>query len=94
MTEWPTFGQATPIARIDRPAHQLTGAVGHPFDRADDRPVLLLRLRTGEVMALLGSTDPRSTSFTVLQRDPADPSELLAHFRDLTALRPTDITAL
>ena len=24
VAEWPTFGGATPIARVDRPAHQLT----------------------------------------------------------------------
>jgi hypothetical protein len=94
VAEWPTFGGAVPIARVNRPTHQLTGAVGYPFDRVGESPVLILQLRTGEVIALLGSADPRSTSFTLLQRDPGDPSELLAHFRDLTALRPTDLTAL
>lgn len=94
VAEWPSFGSATPIARIDRPAHQLTGALGYSLDRVGQLPVLILRLRTGEVVALLGSVDPRATSFALLQRDPGDPSEIIAHFRTLTGFHPTDITTL
>jgi hypothetical protein len=90
--EWPTFAAATPIARIDRPMNQLTGAVGHRFDELPAAAVLILHLRTGETVALLGSPDPRSSSFALLQRDPGDPAETIAHFQELTGLHATDIT--
>ena len=71
VAEWPTFGAATPIARVHRPAHQLTGAVGYPFEHVGRLPVLILRLGSGEVIALLGSVDPGSTSVTCSSATPA-----------------------
>jgi hypothetical protein len=98
VAEWATFAAATPIARIDRPRHQVSGAVGYAFDDvpagSDKLPVLILHLRTGETVALLGGSDPGSTSFVLLQRDPGDPAEIVSHFQHLTGFRPTDVTAL
>jgi len=93
---WNTFGNATPIARINRPTHQINAAVGYPFDAVPagtgKLPVLLLRLRTGETIALIGSVDPRATSFTLLQRDPGDAAEIITHVRELTGF-PADQVA-
>jgi len=98
IAQWPSFGTATPIAQVNRPTHQINGATGLPFDEvpAGDAklPVLIVQLRTGEVVALMGSVDPRSTQFTLLLRGPEDPASVLAHFRDLTGFRPEDITPL
>ncbi|MEU8813183.1 hypothetical protein [Actinoplanes sp. NPDC048796] len=78
------------IARVNRPIHQIEGAVGYAFDLVRDGdarlPVLILRLRTGEVVALRGSAGPRSTTFALLHRGPADHAKTLPHFRDLTGL--------
>lgn len=88
---WPSFGDATVIARIDRPMHAVKGAIRQQFDEvptADGaRPVVILRLRTGEVVAVLGST-----SFVLLHRGSEDPAEVLAHFREATTFRPEDIS--
>jgi hypothetical protein len=89
--QWPAFGDATVIARIDRPMHAVKSAIREPFDEvptADGTlPVVILQLRTGEVVAVLGST-----SFVLLHRGSGDPAEVLAHFREATTFRPEDIS--
>jgi hypothetical protein len=98
VAQWDTFRDATAIARIDRPAHQVNAAVGYPFDDipagSGKLPVLIVQLRTGEVVALMGSVDPRSTSFALLQRDPGNPAEVIAHVRDLTGFSADEVTPL
>lgn len=98
VEQWDSFRDANAIARIDRPMHQINGAVGYAFDEvptgAGKLPVLILTLRTGEVIALMGSVDPRSTSFVLLHRDPGSAAEVIDHFRELTRLRAEDITPL
>lgn len=98
VSEWGGFGAAAVVARIERPRHQITGALGYPFDQAPvgdgALPVLLLRLRTGEDVAVVGSVDPRSTSFSLLHRGPEDPAEVVAHFRELAGLRDADVIPL
>lgn len=98
VSQWDTFGDAPAIARIDRPTHQITGVVGYPFDHVPageaKLPVLILRLHTGDVIALMGSVDPRSTSFTLLHRGQDRPGEVIAHFLDLTGFRGDDIVAI
>ena len=56
--------------------------------------VVILRLRTGETVAVFGPADPRSASFVLLQRDPGEPAEIIDHFRALTGFRPADVTGL
>ena len=96
--QWDTFGDAAVIARVNRPTHQINAAVGFPFDQVaagDGKlPVLILRLRTGEVVAMMGSVDPRSTTFALLLRGPEDRTEVLTHFRELTGFRADDIVPL
>nr|WP_221383000.1 hypothetical protein [Actinoplanes polyasparticus] len=98
VAEWPSFGDAAVIAQVNRPTLQLTGAVGFPFDHIPagegKLPVLILQLRTGEVIALMGSVDPRSTTFALLLRGSDDATAAITHFQQLSGLRPTDITAL
>jgi hypothetical protein len=91
VSQWPTFGNATVIARIDRPMHAVKGAIREQFDEVPTADgnlrVVILQLRTGEVVALLGST-----SFVLLHRGSGDPAEVLAHFREATTFRPEDIS--
>ncbi|MFD0520763.1 hypothetical protein [Paractinoplanes durhamensis] len=98
VAEWPSFGDATVLGRIDRPMHAVKGAIKHQFDAVpagDGKlPVLILQLRTGEAVAVMGSVDPRATSFVLLYRGQDDPAEVLAHFRELTRFRPGDIVAV
>lgn len=95
---WPTFAQARGIARIDLPEHQVEGRLNSGFDGVDagaaKLPVMILELRTGETVALMGSTDPTSTIWTLLQRDPADPATVIAHFRELTGFSEDQLTPL
>jgi hypothetical protein len=98
VTRWDSFGAAVVVARIDRPRHQINGALGLSFDHVaagDGRlPVLLLRLRTGEEVAVVGSVDARSTSFALLNRGPEDPAEVVAHFKELAGLRDGDVSSV
>jgi hypothetical protein len=98
VTEWPSFGDATAIARINLPMHQLNGAVGRPFDHVPageaKLPVLILELRTGEVVALMGSVDPRSKTFALLYRGDTAPADVIDHFRDLARLDEGEIVAI
>jgi hypothetical protein len=96
--EWASFADARPIARIVRPTHQINGILNNSFDEvpagAGKLPVIILELRSGEVVALLGSADPRSTTFYLLPRDPADPTQLIERFREFTGFGTEDITAI
>jgi hypothetical protein len=95
VSQWDSFGDATVLARVNRPTHAINGATKHRFDSVPagegKLPVLILRLRTGEVVALMGSVDPRSTSFVLLHRGPGNPAEALNHFLELTGFRPDDV---
>ncbi len=95
ITEWSTFGDAAVIARIERQRSQLSAAVGLRFINLpvhdDTLPVILARMRTGEEIAIVGSSDPRSTSFSLLLRGSSEPATAIAHLRELSRLRDTDI---
>ncbi len=95
ISEWPTFGQAKVIGSINRPADQLSAGVGLEFDKIpageSSLPVILAHMRTGEDIAILGSTNPRSTTFSLLLRGIGDPVTALANLRELSRLRETDI---
>ena len=56
--------------------------------------MLILRLRTGEVVALVGSVDPHPTPFALMHRGPGDTAEVVAHFRELTRFRAEDVTPI
>lgn len=98
VDQWPTFAAARGIARLNVPAHQIEGLLNSSFDGVDagaaKLPVLILELGTGETVALMGSTDSRSTIWTLLQRDAGDPATVLAHFRDLTGFTEDQVAPL
>jgi hypothetical protein len=89
---WPEFANARAIARLNLPTHQIVGRLNKDFDTVTmgerELPVIILDLRSGEVVALMGSLEPRSTTFTLLQRDPGDAADVVAHFCEFTGIPP------
>jgi hypothetical protein len=96
--QWNSFADAKAIARINRPMHQINGILNNAFDQvpvgADKLPVMVLQLRSGDVVALMGSVDPRSTTFALLQRDAGDPAEVIRRFLEVTDFSPEDVVPL
>lgn len=90
VSQWSEFGLARPIARIDDTVQGVSNRLPEIFDQVtvgDDRlPVLILRLRTGEDVALIGSTDSKARTVTLLQRHRHDPGETIEHFTEFTGL--------
>ena len=87
--DWP-WERASTVAMIRAGFHDVMGRTWHIFDsvKVDGERirVMVLRQRTGEVIALVVSTGPRaadrrSTHFRVLEGDPA---KALASFLELT----------
>jgi hypothetical protein len=95
---WDQIGPARAVARIERPTTYFEGKFNKSFDKVpigdDTIPVILLELRNGGTAAVVGSADPRSTTFTLMQRGDGDPAQLIAHFSDVTGIPPEDIQAL
>ncbi|HKH51607.1 MAG TPA: hypothetical protein VKA77_07390 [Mycobacterium sp.] len=94
---WTTFANAVPIARLDASILRVRSIVRGVFEPAGDaqpgRYVLMLKLATGETVALLGSHGPQEkvTLFT----DAADnPAEVIEHFRTATGFPPDKITPI
>jgi hypothetical protein len=98
IEQWSSFANAKPIARINRPTHQINGILNNSFDSvsigAEKLPVMILQLRSGDVVALMESVDPRSAVFVLMQRDPGDPAEVIARFREFTDFSPEDVVPL
>jgi hypothetical protein len=71
---------------------------GSDFDRvptgAGDLPVMILELRSGELVAIMGSTERGSRTFTLLARDANDPDATIAHFLDVTRFTEDDVVPL
>ena len=88
---WDDLGDLAAIARINRPMFALRGVFNTGFDRVEagggTLPVLLLELRNGQTVAVIGSVDPRSTVFTLMRRGADDPASVIAHFLEVTGLK-------
>jgi hypothetical protein len=97
LDQWPSFASARGIARIEALPSMVEGMFVTSFDKvetgAGELPVLLLQLRSGEQVAIMGSTGRGSTVFTLLAKT-ADPAATLAHFRDVTRFDDSQVTAL
>jgi hypothetical protein len=95
---WDQLGLTKAIAQIKKPMSYFQGRFNKSFDMVpvgDGKiPVLLLELRSGDVVAVVGSVDPRSTTFTVMERGDADPAPLIAHFSEVTGIPADQIEAL
>jgi hypothetical protein len=98
ISVWETFSHAKAIAQITAPETTVVGRLNNSFDRVPAGtgmlPVIVLELRTGETVAIVGSADPRSTVFTLMQRDPGDPDEVVEHFRELAGFPPDEVERL
>jgi hypothetical protein len=96
--QWRSFADARPIARINRPMHQINGILNNSFDDVpvgtQKLPIMILQLRSGDVVALMGSVDPRSTTFALMQRDPGDPAEVIARFCEFTGFSSEEVVPL
>lgn len=94
ISEWRGFDHGRPIARIDATPLDVQDRLHVLLDRlpAGDKnaEALILRLRSGETVALLGSTGRRGV--TVLQRDAGDPGRTLAAFAEHTGFPADQLT--
>jgi hypothetical protein len=95
---WDELGPVTAIAQITKPQHRLQGVFHKSFDDVPvgdgTIPVMLLKLRSGDTVALIGSVDPRSPVFTLMQKGDGDPKALIAHFSEVTGIPPEEIKAV
>ncbi|MDT5037251.1 MAG: hypothetical protein QOE03_2436 [Micromonosporaceae bacterium] len=92
--QWATFANAAAIARVNLPKHRIVGILNKDFDSVVvgelRLPVMILELRSSEVVALMGSLEPRSTVFTLLHRDRRNMAEeVVSHFCEFTGI-PSD----
>jgi hypothetical protein len=65
--QWNSFDKTRPIARVNRPTQTIESAIGYQLGRlpaGGDTPGIVLMLRSGAVVALLGSTVRRMTSLS------------------------------
>lgn len=98
ISRWEEFSTGRAVAEIHRPTMDIEGLLNASFDEVsvgDDRiPVMILELRTGDVVALLGSVLPRSMTFTLLRREAGGAAELIARFCDLTGFASDEVIPL
>ncbi|GAA1652979.1 hypothetical protein ACFQY4_21260 [Catellatospora bangladeshensis] len=95
--QWASFARAVPVARLDAPVIDVRNVLRERFDRigaeGEDLYALILRLGTGETVALLGSY-AAGQRVTLLQRDPGDPETLRRHFQQATGFPAEKIQPL
>jgi len=98
VRQWEDLGVSQAVARIDRPMHRFEAIFNQGFDRVavgdGTLPVILLELRTGEIVAVIGSVEPGSTVFTLMRRGDDDPATVIAHFGAVTGIPAEQIEAL
>ncbi|WP_159080172.1 hypothetical protein [Nocardia suismassiliense] len=89
---WPSMGASVPIGWVDLAISDLEWAVKAPFADVPDgeNPLLVLRIRGGQLVALVGDAEPNPTRFLVLLPDAAeqqDPAEVTAYLERYAGLR-------
>lgn len=98
VSEWPSFAHARGIARITALPSRVESMFRSDFDKVStgsgDLPVMILELRSGELVAILGSTELGSRTYTLLARDAKDPAATIAHFRDVTRFTEEEVAPL
>jgi hypothetical protein len=98
LAEWPSFATAKGIARIAALSSEVEARFNTGFDKvptgAGDLPVMILELRSGEKVAILGSTERGSRVYTLLARDPNDPATTIGHFRELSGFPEDQVAPL
>ncbi|CAN5640635.1 hypothetical protein BH09ACT7_BH09ACT7_25230 [soil metagenome] len=87
VSNWSAFERAVPIARLDASMLVVRNTLKTSFDPiGNSQPgsyVLMLRLRTGETVALRGTYD-RGDKVTLLADATGDPAEVIEHFVSAT----------
>ncbi|MFI9504709.1 hypothetical protein [Nocardia sp. NPDC052566] len=89
---WPSIGSSVPIGWVDMAISDLEWAVKAGFaDVAEgDNPLLVLRMRGGQLVALVGDEEPNPFRFLVLLPDAEnqhDPAEVAAYLERYAGLR-------
>jgi hypothetical protein len=96
-SEWTKFPRV-PVARIGMSypyTGMLIGEVFLPAGKRDDQQVLVLRLRSGAELALVGPWWPDSDDVAVLLRGPrVSPPQAMSELVAVTQLEPEDATPL
>ena len=96
--QWPGFAETPAIGKIDRAPGTVSEHVWEDFDKVSvngvDTPVLLVRTRSGEVLSLLGSTEPGRRPAVTVHVLEGDPASALRSFRELANFREEQIKPL
>jgi hypothetical protein len=96
-TTWMAFRHAVPIARLNASIPEVTTVLKRVFRPAGDaeprRQVLMLKLATGETVALLGSYS-RGDYVTLLADAADDPAELIQLFTAATGFPAEKVTRI
>jgi hypothetical protein len=97
VNRWTTFRDAVPIARLNASIRQVTDVLQRGFRPAGGAEpgmqVLMLKLATGEIVALLGSYG-RGEGVTLLTDAGGDPAEVIEHFTAATGFPADEITTI
>jgi hypothetical protein len=95
---WNTFATARPIATINATKLDVRDWLVELFDRLPDgdeeRYGLILRLRSGRVVALLAPPNRTTKGVTILQQEPDDPAAAIADFCEATGYSRDQITII
>jgi len=91
---WGSLREADKIAELDIRMKDLSHLFRRPFDPAGEgregKYVLMVRLQTGETIALLGS-HVRGERVSLLSQGADDPETVIAHFIQATELSPNSV---
>jgi hypothetical protein len=94
---WATFTNAVPIAELEASILRIRKLVRGVFEPAGNaqpgRYVLMLKLATGEIVALLGSNGPKE-KVTLLTDAGMDPTEVMRHFTAATGFPADEMTSI
>jgi hypothetical protein len=97
VATWSTFGHAVPIARLRLSLLGIRKLLRKTFDAVGaSQPglsVLMLRLQTGETVALLSPSD-RDGEITLLTDATADAAEVINHFITATGMPEDKVTQI
>jgi hypothetical protein len=97
ISHWDSFAQAQLIARLGLDNLKIQERLRRGFSKVEDpdREVLMLRLTSGDEIALVNPWWPGSTDTAVLQGDPGRrPQQVLAAFLDATPFTADEVTPL
>lgn len=93
MSHWDSFAGAQPMARLSSDYLNIQERLHRAFTKTGDQEVLMLRLKSGDEVALVNPWWPESSDTAILHRDPGrNPEQVLAAFLDATPFTSDEIT--